>query len=294
MPGGGAALGGASAPSEGALVAFTLLVAAAWGTVLAALALGGAGNPACAGCAAAMATAGMAASVFHLAKPLRAPFSLRNLASSWLSREILAVSCFWALLAAWLAAAAWGVAAAALAAALASFAGGGVLMAIVSKAYRVAARPAWAGPEGLLELCGMAAGTGPAVAMACLAADGATWMPLAAAGLMAAGLALDVAAHRMRRARLASDEGFGAEPTRKNYRRLWGRVRRCWAVGGVLLAGAAVVAAASAFGLFAGSGPLPAFPWAALAAGELAVHARLRSVFYELPAQGRYVARLKR
>lgn len=47
---------------------------------------------------------GMLASIGHLAKPLRAPRSLANLRSSWLSREILLVGAFWVVLTAWVAA----------------------------------------------------------------------------------------------------------------------------------------------------------------------------------------------
>ena len=78
--------------SESALVAFTLLVPASAGVALFALAFGGGVRPAIT--ALALACVGMTGSITHLAKPLRAPTSLRNVRSSWLSREIAAVSVF--------------------------------------------------------------------------------------------------------------------------------------------------------------------------------------------------------
>ena len=85
--------------SEAALVVFTLLVPASVG--LATFSLIGNGLwPAIA--AIGLATAGMIGSIAHLAKPLRAPTSLRGLRSSWLSREIAAVSLYWGCLALWL------------------------------------------------------------------------------------------------------------------------------------------------------------------------------------------------
>ena len=86
--------------SESALVAFTLLVPASAGVALFALAFGGGVRPAIT--ALALACVGMTGSITHLAKPLRAPTSLRNVRSSWLSREIAAVSVFWAFELAWL------------------------------------------------------------------------------------------------------------------------------------------------------------------------------------------------
>ena len=91
---------GAAERSEVPLICFTVFSPAAVGASLFALPLGG--GAALAAAVALMVTAGMLASIAHLARPLRAPRSLAHLGSSWLSREILVVSAFWALAVLWL------------------------------------------------------------------------------------------------------------------------------------------------------------------------------------------------
>ena len=92
---------GAAERSEAPLICFTVFAPAAAGASLLALPLGG--GWALAAAVVLMVTAGMLASIAHLARPLRAPRSLAHLGSSWLSREILVVSAFWALAVLWLA-----------------------------------------------------------------------------------------------------------------------------------------------------------------------------------------------
>lgn len=94
------AAAGETERSEAPLICFTVFAPAAAGASLFALPLGG--GWALAAVVVLMVTAGMLASVAHLARPLRAPRSLTHLGSSWLSREILVVSAFWALAALWL------------------------------------------------------------------------------------------------------------------------------------------------------------------------------------------------
>ena len=94
------AAAGEAERSEAPLICFTVFAPAAAGASLFALPLGG--GRALAAIVVLMVTTGMLASVAHLARPLRAPRSLTHLGSSWLSREILAVSAFWALAALWL------------------------------------------------------------------------------------------------------------------------------------------------------------------------------------------------
>ena len=92
---------GAAERSEAPLICFTVFAPAAAGASLFALPLGG--GRALAAVVVLMVTAGMLASIAHLTRPLRAPRSLAHLGSSWLSREILVVSAFWALAVLWLA-----------------------------------------------------------------------------------------------------------------------------------------------------------------------------------------------
>lgn len=91
---------GAAERSEVPLICFTVFSPAAAGASLFALPLGG--GWALAAAVVLMVTAGMLASIAHLARPLRAPRSLAHLGSSWLSREILVVSAFWTLAVLWL------------------------------------------------------------------------------------------------------------------------------------------------------------------------------------------------
>ena len=194
------AAAGEAERSEVPLICFTVFAPAAAGASLFALPLGG--GRALAAIVVLMVTTGMLASVAHLARPLRAPRSLTHLGSSWLSREILAVSAFWALAALWLVCelggalalggdpAADGVGAAGAAAGAAEPAGGFpwtaaarafhgaaavvgiVLLWVIAKAYRVHGQPAWDGSDTFWELVAGALGSGGTVAAAVAAGRG--------------------------------------------------------------------------------------------------------------------------
>ena len=278
--------------SESALVAFTLLVPASAGVALFALAFGGGVRPAIA--ALALAGVGMAGSIAHLAKPLRAPTSLRNIRSSWLSREIAAVSVFWAFELVWLASEAATVAArgsalgffadAAPAASLlfraATVSGGAFLLVVIARAYKVSTRPAWCGPECLMELFACALGAGSALYAASTGCSLAEPSVAATVSLIAvAGLALDVSSHRRRRLRLEnlseqSDERIPL--TLARYDELRSSIHMAW----LIEIAAVALAVATLF-------------WAASLA-QLVAHALHRQVFYKLPVQVRYTARLRK
>lgn len=194
------AAAGEAERSEAPLICFTVFAPAAAGASLFALPLGG--GRALAAIVVLMVTTGMLASIAHLARPLRAPRSLTHLGSSWLSREILAVSAFWALAALWLVCelggalalggdpAADGVGAAGAAAGAAEPAGGFpwtaaarafhgaaavvgiVLLWVIAKAYRVHGQPAWDGSDTFWELVAGALGSGGTVAAAVAAGRG--------------------------------------------------------------------------------------------------------------------------
>ncbi len=180
--------------SEIPLICFTLFAPAAAGAAAFSLPLGG--GVALAAVVALMVTAGMLASVAHLARPLRAPRSLAHWKSSWLSREIIAVSAFWALAVLWLAAELVANAEAfsqmaglfdgfpiAFALNVLAAVAGVVLIPVIAKAYRVHGQPAWNGPDTLWELVAGAVGSGGAVA-----ATVAAWQCVAQGG--ACGIAL--------------------------------------------------------------------------------------------------------
>lgn len=161
--------------SEIPLICFTLFAPAAAGATAFSLLLGG--GTVLAAAVALMVTVGMLASVAHLARPLRAPRSLAHWKSSWLSREIIAVSAFWALAVLWLAAELVANAEAfpqmaglfggfpiAFALNALAIVAGVALIPVIAKAYRVHGQPAWNGPDTLWELAAGAVGSGGAVA----------------------------------------------------------------------------------------------------------------------------------
>lgn len=163
--------------SEVPLICFTTLSPAAVGAGAFALPLGG--GWALAAVVVLMVTAGMLASIAHLARPLRAPRSLAHLGGSWLSREILVVSAFWALAVLWLVcelggAGAFGGAAGAAARGfhIAAVVVGVVLLWVIARAYRVHGQPAWDGSDTFWELVAGALGSGGTVAAAAAAGQG--------------------------------------------------------------------------------------------------------------------------
>lgn len=273
--------------SELPLIAFTACEPAAFGAALFGFcAPVGVAVPAVAWL---LASIGMLASIGHLARPLRAPRSLANLRSSWLSREILAVGAFWALLSAWLAAAVAGQAALAVATEAVSCLVGAALLYIIARAYRVSTRPAWCGSEGLMELWACALGAGPAIVLAGAGAEQVVAALLAVAGFC--GLALDIASHRRRRRRLEALVGESDERvplTLERYAGFWPTVKRLWLAEGVLC----VLTAAACAVALTGAVSVAAAMATLAAVGQLLVHACHRNLFYEVPVQVRWVARL--
>lgn len=166
------AAAGEAERSEAPLICFTVFAPAAAGASLFALPLGG--GWALAAVVVLMVTAGMLASVAHLARPLRAPRSLAHLGSSWLSREILVVSAFWALAVLWLVCELGGFpwSTAARGFHVAAIVVGAVLLWVIARAYRVHGQPAWDGSDTFWELAAGALGSGGAVAAAVAAGQG--------------------------------------------------------------------------------------------------------------------------
>ncbi len=166
------AAAGEAERSEAPLICFTVFAPAAAGASLFALPLGG--GRALAAIVVLMVTTGMLASIAHLARPLRAPRSLAHLGSSWLSREILVVSAFWALAALWLICELGGFpwSTAARGFHVAAIVVGAVLLWVIARAYRVHGQPAWDGSDTFWELVAGALGSGGAVAAAVAAGQG--------------------------------------------------------------------------------------------------------------------------
>lgn len=303
------ATAGAAERSEVPLICFTVFSPAAVGASLFALPLGG-GAPVAAAVA-LMVTAGMLASIAHLARPLRAPRSLAHLGGSWLSCEILVVSAFWALAVLWLACelGACGMLGGGFpwAAAASAFHGaavvvGIVLLWVIARAYRVHGQPAWDGSDTLWELVAGALGSGGAVATAVAAGQGVAGfggpLPLALLGAVAlVGLAASSAlarfssGRRLRRvgeladlertprALAARDALAAGEP--RSYRCL-----NAIAIAFSLIAFGAGLLLLS--GGMAASAVLVALALCALF--ELAAQASLRNRFYSLAQHARYAA----
>lgn len=166
------AAAGEAERSEVPLICFTVFAPAAAGASLFALPLGG--GRALAAIVVLMVTAGMLASVAHLARPLRAPRSLAHLGSSWLSREILVVSAFWALAALWLVCELGGFPWTTTARGfhIAAVVVGIVLLWVIARAYRVHGQPAWDGSDTFWELAAGALGSGGTVGAAVAAGQG--------------------------------------------------------------------------------------------------------------------------
>ena len=327
--------------SEAPLVLFTVCVPSAVGAAGCALVLGG-GVP-CAALALLLASVGMAGSIFHLARPLRAPGSLRGLKRSALSQEIGAVIAFWALLALWLAALVVEPAAAEAAAAASSAGAAGgeqtavplwaavpwgtvavaacalatlwgvVLLWVINRAYRVETRPAWNGPEGLMELAGIACGCGGALyaLLRCaLAVAGGAWgsggtgavaplglaVPAAAALLAVAAAAFHTAAHARRAARVgalaaANEHDERARLTLERMAELEPKALYALSLG----AAAAALELAAVLLAFAPTFPWPLLlTWTLLAGLQLAVAILQRARFYQLAVEVKSVPPLRK
>lgn len=303
--------------SEVPLICFTTLSPAAVGAGAFALPLGG--GWALAAVVVLMVTAGMLASVAHLARPLRAPRSLAHLGGSRLSREILVVSAFWALAVLWLVcelggAGAFGGAAGAAARGfhIAAVVVGVVLLWVIARAYRVHGQPAWDGSDTFWELVAGALGSGGTVAAAVVAGQGAAMggafcpgsifgcCSAATLGLVAI-LAIAVSclvmgfAHRRRAARVAAlaemEGGPRARAARDGLAKGASEPRAYLMLES--LAGVCALAASVAALLLGGNAAGDVLVAAALAFSaifELAAQASIRDRFYSLAQHARFVA----
>lgn len=310
------AAAGEAERSEVPLICFTVFAPAAAGASLFALPLGG--GWALAAVVVLMVTAGMLASVAHLARPLRAPRSLTHLGSSWLSREILAVSAFWALAALWLVCELGGFPWTTTARGfhVAAIVVGAVLLWVIARAYRVHGQPAWDGSDTFWELVAGALGSGGAVAAAVAAGRGiAVGGPLcpgsifgccsaATLGLVAI-LAISAAclvmgfAHRRRAIRvaaLAETEGGPRVRAACDDLAQRGSEPRAYMVLDSLAGACALAAFAAAF-LLGGDAMgdlLAAVALALCAILELAAQASIRNRFYSLAQRVRFAASPRR
>jgi len=108
----------------------------------------------------ALGLAAFAASPLHLGRPALAPLAIRNLRSSWLSREILGLSAFGVAASAYAAMLVAGLPAAKTAGAVAT-ALGLFAMYATSRIYLVPGRPSWNSAHTVAEFCLTGAMLGP-------------------------------------------------------------------------------------------------------------------------------------
>lgn len=308
--------------SEIPLICFTLFAPAAAGATAFSLLLGG--GTVLAAAVALMVTVGMLASVAHLARPLRAPRSLAHWKSSWLSREIIAVSAFWALAVLWLAAellvrssmfpqmtALSGGFPVAFALNVLAAVAGVALVPVIAKAYRVHGQPAWNGSDTLWELVAGAVGSGGAVAATvsawqCVAQGGADGIALwccspltlgliALLAVSASGLGMGHAQRlRIRRVfELAEREGSPrARTARDELVENPGAPRVYLALDSASGACALIACIVAAlFGHGATGGVAVASVLAAATVLELSAQAAVRNRFYSLAQHARYAVR---
>jgi DMSO reductase anchor subunit len=159
------------------LIALTLLTQLALGSVLASVIaeLAGAASRAGAVVAAATGTLALGASLFHLGRPIQAWRALRNLRTSWLSREVALFGVFSLLTLGY--AGAWLAGEPALGIGLVAMAVGGAGVYASGRLYLVPARPVWNSPRTLVAFFATAAATGPLV-VALAVADGRPFLLL--------------------------------------------------------------------------------------------------------------------
>ena len=154
------------------LIVLTLLTQLALGTVAATVAAEAAGGRRLAGGAVGAAVAGavaMLASLLHLGRPARALKALRNLRTSWLSREVALLSLFAGLALAYAAAwEGWAAGLPRLPIGIAAVSVGAAGVFASGRLYLVPSRPVWNSPRTLVAFFATAVATGPLLALLAL------------------------------------------------------------------------------------------------------------------------------
>ena len=272
------------AMDEWALIAFTILMPTSVGMTLVgaltdhsqilSLATGGVG------------ALGLLASIGHLARPLRAPFSILNWQHSWLSREILVAITHWLFVIGWCLAVYFKEPILARLFPLCALIIGIVLLHVIAQAYRVHSRPAWNGIETLIELYAEMLGLGISVGVLVLSL-GFKFLPIPGWALVLCvglGAAMDYWAqsHRMRR--------LTQMPPRENVMATLVRYKEIYAFSRNVVVFDCMALLFSLGLIF--------FPkiWMIflilMVAAELIGHFFARFVFYTLPIQTRYAPQI--
>lgn len=272
-----------SPKGETALIAFTILMPASAGISLIGM-LDGKAVIVCL-VAAAVGAIGLAASLAHLARPLRAPFSIIHWRESWLSREIMATGVYWFVVVAWCLAAMFVQPGLAQFLSVCAFAAGFGMLFVIAQSYRLHTRPAWDGIENVAELFGVMLGLGASAGILSLSPDFTEVMLWGGVIWIGLGAGLEFWAYHNRSLRLSQmPPQANVIATLANYRRLTPSIYVSLGLNGMAFI-LAILAASSqqiSIGL-----------WIIIFTAELISHILARIVFYSLPAQTRFVPRLR-
>ena len=261
------------------MILFTALPPSAVGMILIGVL---AGSPFAVGLPAVVITAlGLLASVGHLARPIRAPFSIRHWNQSWLSREILVAVTFFLLSLAWVVAS-LNNNAVALYLGIACLILGIVLLLVMGRAYQVWARPAWDGPEIFAELGAVALVSGvPFGELVLSTIGGARWLGWIGLVAVLLGLAFNFTAgqHRINRLKQLSTVRHNARESLDQCLRM-SRYTRVVLYLGIAAAVGALLAVATGSTVVG---------WSLSLLFGFISQLFSRVLFYALPVQRRYV-----
>ena len=273
-----------AARSEWGLVAFTTLLPTSIGIVLTATIDGRHLWPAIV--AVSVGGIGLLASMGHLARPLRSPYSVRNWRRSWLSREILSAATYWLMALLWMLAT-WLLPAGALLLALCSLGLGGVLLWVIARSYRIQPRPAWDGPEGIAELVAVLLVVGTLSGLLSLGPAAERWIGWVGAVAVLVGLVLQAwaADHRLARLERLPASAHNVAETVRRCRELRSSSRAVTVLDGLALLGTLAAAAAPT--------TTRAWFWGVALLAGLVGHLLARLLFYASPEQKRFVAKLR-
>ena len=269
--------------SEWGLILFTTLVPIACGIVLIGML---AGSPIEAGITAVVvAGLGLLASVGHLDRPVRAPFSIRHLRTSWLSREILMAVIFFLLTLTW-AIVSYLNYESAIYLGIAALIAAIPLFLSMGESYLIWARPAWDGPEIFAEIATVILIAGfPAGELAIASAKPANWLGWVGVSGVAVGLGLYYWAtnHRLHRLASLTSQRHNASESLARCQSLRGSFQVAFSLGVLALIGAIIAVTTELY--IAG--------WATALGCGLVSQLLSRTLFYSLPVQTRYVVPIK-
>lgn len=274
-----------SQQGETALVAFTLLMPTSVGMSFIGM-LNGRADFICLA-AAIVGALGLAASLLHLARPLRAPFSILHWRQSWLSREVLAATGYWCVVLAWCLSVWIFRLNISRMLAIGSVIMGIILLFVIAQAYRMHTRPAWDGSETVYELFAVMLGVG--VVLGILTGWSFLERGMFFAGMLGIGIGagLDYWTYRHRTRRLNQILAqSNVQATLANANRMIPTIRFSWGLNALsfFFSIIAVLVGAREFGLIL---------WILILAEEVTSHILLRNVFYALPVQTRFTPRLR-